>query len=362
MSRFSYSASKLSADAKRMKNVEAAVDNAQKAVMSVASGLGSIGLGQLSGSIAEIERKLGKEKVRCASLADVLEKIIALIKKAEQALISFITGIANPSNGGDGAGSGTGNTGDNGTGTGDTNTGDNGDNTDPSMGQSYDEIYNGLTNEQKAYIDNLDNLPADYQGKMSSLKYTAAYLLQEGYEPEFVAGVLGNVVSEGTAGKFESSAYISNPEMEPDYLVYLDENYDYREKFSGKNIQEVGIKETEELMAAGKFGLGSCQWTSPERAQLLIECYKEVCGSNNYPTAEQCMQAEALCITKELDGDYNYVYENWKSGSAGMDPAAAAERAGQLVCTSYEVPDGYLDKQYPRGDQAELIYNTIMGM
>ena len=53
-------------------------------------------------------------------------------------------------------------------------------------------------------------------------------LLDDGFAPAFVAGILGNIMVEGDCGRFESSAYISNPDAEPDYLVYPDENYDYR--------------------------------------------------------------------------------------------------------------------------------------
>lgn len=190
---------------------------------------------------------------------------------------------------------------------------------------------------------------------MDSMKYAAVYLLSMGYEPEFVAGVLGNIISEGTAGQFESSNYSKHPELEPDYLVYLDNNYNYRQEFSGKNIMDVGIAKTEELMAAGKFGLGSCQWTDPGRAKNLLACYKEVCGDNNYPTKEQCMQAEALCMARELNGDYSYVYESWKN-----DQPATAASAGEKILMKYEIPKDASSQIGTRSAQSQTVYDCMV--
>ena len=44
--------------------------------------------------------------------------------------------------------------------------------------------------------------------KKTVMWMAAERLLNDGYEVEFVAGVLGNIQNEGTVGKFESSAYI----------------------------------------------------------------------------------------------------------------------------------------------------------
>lgn len=60
-------------------------------------------------------------------------------------------------------------------------------------------------------LDNLKNdtslgLSAD---KKAAMLVAAERLLNENYEVEFVAGVLGNIQNEGTPGKFESSYYIN---------------------------------------------------------------------------------------------------------------------------------------------------------
>ena len=82
------------------------------------------------------------------------------------------------------------------------------------------------------------NLEGSTLSKKDTLVAMAEVLLDDGFAPAFVAGILGNIMVEGDCGRFESSAYISNPDAEPDYLVYMDENYDYREKYSYKLIYE----------------------------------------------------------------------------------------------------------------------------
>lgn len=221
--------------------------------------------------------------------------------------------------------------------------------------------------DTQTYLNHLDALSGTYSSeKLVSMKYAAAYLLEKGYEPAFVAGVLGNIANEGTAGVFESSNYKSNPGAEPPYLRYMDNNHNYRNQYSGKNIQQIGIAETESLLRSlegtdGKFGLGSVQWTSHGRAMHLMECYKKVCGSSNYPTQEQCLQAEALMICEELEGDYKSVYDSWKSSCGGANSSSAAQSAGSIICKKYEIPAGVNEKAVTRGNDASNIYNAMMG-
>jgi hypothetical protein len=66
-----------------------------------------------------------------------------------------------------------------------------------------------------------------YSSKKSALVIIAKVLFENGYEASFVAGILGNIYHEGSIGKFESSAYISNPSAEPQYLKYMDQSYNY---------------------------------------------------------------------------------------------------------------------------------------
>ena len=73
-------------------------------------------------------------------------------------------------------------------------------------------------------------------------------LLNKGYEASFVACVLGNINHERIIGMFETSAYISHPEKESQYLKYMDKQYSYRTKYSGKIITDVSMKELSNLI------------------------------------------------------------------------------------------------------------------
>ena len=126
-------------------------------------------------------------------------------------------------------------------------------------------------------IDKLIN-SGKYNSKKDTLRIIGNLLFNEGYEPAFVAGVLGNVYNEAVIGKFESSNYSSHPELKPDYLKYMDDNYSYRKKYSGKIITEVNLQEVGELLEKlkrenwkkGKFGLGCVQLLEAEPMIYII--------------------------------------------------------------------------------------------
>ncbi|MCH5344194.1 MAG: peptidoglycan-binding protein [Acetatifactor sp.] len=210
----------------------------------------------------------------------------------------------------------------------------------------------------------LDNIKNDTSLGLSEEKKTAMWmaaerLLNDGYEAEFVAGILANIWSERTVGKFESSAYISHPENEPPYLKYMDEHFDYRNKFSGKSIMDVGISAAIELQEAaeasgfaGKFGLGMIQWTA-SRTRELLESYQKY-ASNDKPTLEECIRAEVNFMADELQGKYAYVYEEWKAGSK------TASKAGELVCLEYERPSDKETKAVQRAQNASKVYDVMM--
>lgn len=218
------------------------------------------------------------------------------------------------------------------------------------------------------------NLEASDLSKKDTLVAMAQVLLDDGYAPAFVAGILGNIMVEGDCGRFESSAYISNPDAEPDYLVYLDENYDYREKYSYKLIYEgISLQEVYNMIlelgpegANGRgscFGLGCLQWTSYERIKRLVENYIEVAGDADTITLAQVQEAEGMTVNYELNNTYRSVYTTWQSENADQNTTEAAFAAGVIVCVRYGVPVGYNTEevQNTRGALAEAVYNVMMG-
>ena len=218
------------------------------------------------------------------------------------------------------------------------------------------------------------NLEASDLSKKDTLVAMAQVLLDDGFAPAFVAGILGNILVEGDCGRFESSAYISNPDAEPDYLVYLDENYDYREKYSYKLIYEgISLQEVYNMIlelgpegANGRgscFGLGCLQWTSYERIKRLVENYIEVAGDADTITLAQVQEAEGMTVSYELNNTYRSVYTTWQSENADQNTTEAAFAAGVIVCVRYGVPVGYNTEevQNTRGALAEAVYNVMMG-
>ena len=217
------------------------------------------------------------------------------------------------------------------------------------------------------------NLEGSTLSKKDTLVAMAEVLLDDGFAPAFVAGILGNIMVEGDCGRFESSAYISNPDAEPDYLVYLDENYDYREKYSYKLIYEgISVKEVYAMIlelgpggANGRgscFGLGCLQWTSYERIKRLVENYLDVNGNADSITLAQVQEAEGMTVSYELNNTYRSVYTTWQSENADQNTTEAAFAAGVIVCVRYGVPVGYNTEevQNTRGALAEAVYNVMM--
>lgn len=218
------------------------------------------------------------------------------------------------------------------------------------------------------------NLEGSTLSKKDTLVAMAEVLLDDGFAPAFVAGILGNIMVEGDCGRFESSAYISNPDAEPDYLVYMDENYDYREKYSYKLIYEgISLQEVYNMIlelgpegANGRgscFGLGCLQWTSYERIKRLVENYIEAAGDADTITLAQVQEAEGMTVSYELNNTYRSVYTTWQSENADQNTTEAAFAAGVIVCVRYGVPVGYNteDVQNTRGALAEAVYNVMMG-
>lgn len=218
------------------------------------------------------------------------------------------------------------------------------------------------------------NLEASDLSKKDTLVAMAEVLLDDGYAPAFVAGILGNILVEGDCGRFESSAYVSNPDAQPDYLRYLDENYDYREKYSYKLIYEgISVKEVYAMIlelgpggANGRgscFGLGCLQWTSYERIKRLVENYIEAADGADTITLAQVQEAEGMTVSYELNNTYRSVYTTWQSENADQNTTEAAFAAGVIVCVRYGVPVGYNTEevQNTRGALAEAVYNVMMG-
>lgn len=218
------------------------------------------------------------------------------------------------------------------------------------------------------------NLKNSSLPKKDTLAAMAQVLLDDGFAPAFVAGLLGNIIEEGACGIFESSAYITRPELEPDYLLYMDENYDYRNIYSGQYIYNgFSISDVYNIIlelgpggANGRgscFGLGCMQWTSYNRIKNLLENYMEAADGADTITLAQTQEAEGITISQELQGTYKSVYTAWQSANPDQNTEEAAFAAGVKVCVSYGIPVGYNTEevQNTRGNNSVEVYQVMMG-
>ena len=224
----------------------------------------------------------------------------------------------------------------------------------------------------------LNNIDKDNSLKLSDDKKTAMLvagekLLNKGYEAKFVAGVLGNIMNEGTPGLFESSCY-KDPKKKPPYLVCMQNDFQYDTKYSGKTIGVVGIKETiklqkqaskkqhtmtvngEKVLVKDQFGFGMCQFTGSRTSDVLdaYQAYYDKTKINN-PTQKQCAVIEADFMISELESDYKQIYDDWKKNDR------TAKGAGESICREYERPYDSKKQASERANNATKLYKIMIG-
>ena len=253
-------------------------------------------------------------------------------------------------------------------------------------GLEYYAYNGGTTDNQYAYIEqilnniqNCDNtvIPAN---KKNICVAISRYMLLSGYEPAFVAGLLANIVFEGSVGKFESSNYQGqNLINKPDYLVYMDTEYNgvnfYLNNYSGKTIMQVNLQDVLNMLEDLKtrsnntwriggsrvgFGLGSIQWTFG-RAYSLACLYRDYAGEGGTLTEDRALWAEVSMIMNELQSSaYDGIVTEWRSNCANnIHSQTAANQAGSLLCYDYLVPYNTAEQARKRGLRAESIYSAM---
>ena len=229
---------------------------------------------------------------------------------------------------------------------------------------------NSNTNSNLSNEDTIKNIEnsGQFGKKTNAMVIIGRLLFNNGYEKTYVAGVLANIYHEGDFGYFESSKYVSNPKAKPEYLKIMDNNYDYANKYSGKIVTEVNLKELKVLSdklkndnwQKGKFGLGTIQWTG-ERTGPLVDLYVQEANGSEQISLEQVIAAEGKLIIKELKSSYRYIYENWKKNHQdNLCSEQAAHDAAYLICQKYEVP--YDKAQYEiRANTGKKVFKIMMG-
>lgn len=230
--------------------------------------------------------------------------------------------------------------------------------------------------------------------KQNAVVGLAREMLSAGYEPAFVAGMLANIVREGSTGKFENSNYKSNPSEKKDYLVYMDSDYNgenfYLNTYSNKTIMDAGISvqtvysmlsdlhnnaDEEKLEDEGEwwfedsngnatrggFGLGCLQWTFERTYKLVKDFYLLANGGGDTITVAQATQAEnAMVLDELLSPVFCKIIEEWRSTNLeNQNSVGAAYSAGQKLCDSYLKPSSSSEKS-KRATLAETIYAEMI--
>ena len=232
-------------------------------------------------------------------------------------------------------------------------------------------------------------------------------MLNQGYEPAFVAGFCANAYNEGSFGLFESSKYIGNYQKRPRYFCFLDggeyyalrngqyvlvavylspeemktytgpaearqrygeEKY-YWNNWSGKRVWEINLDELyaflKKLSAGGwqgKFGVGITQWTGGRISKLISYYRKHATPGSATVTQDQAAAAEMDMILYDLRGDYKKVYDTWKKENASaLDCEESARSAGSIVCLKYEIPVNKEQQAVTRGKRAAKFYRIMTG-
>ena len=215
-------------------------------------------------------------------------------------------------------------------------------------------------------IENLKKQTEFKGDKKNTFIVIGKLLLSKNYNPSFIAGILGNIYHEGSIGYFESSNYISHPELKPQYLKYMDDLHNYRNKYSGKKVTEVSLNELKKLVdllksqnwKKGKFGLGCIQWTG-ERTYELVKLYVSEAKGKDKITIDEATSAEGKLIIKELNGEYKRVFNEWQR-SASKNGEQAAYEAADILCRKYEIPADAVRRGKERGQTAVKIYRIMM--
>jgi len=207
--------------------------------------------------------------------------------------------------------------------------------------------------------------------RMPGALATAKAMLEAGFQPAFVAGMLANICNEGNPGQFESSAYITN--LEPSYLKNMDAHYNYRNLYSGQYIYSKNMTTVANMINALNkagwkasdgsrmgFGLGGVQWTF-QRTYTLFQEYLKANGGASTITQAQVIQAEAQMILNELSSKaYSGIRASWMTANANLNTQTAAYDAAARLCTGYEVPANASAAAVTRGNLAKQIYASMM--
>jgi len=202
-------------------------------------------------------------------------------------------------------------------------------------------------------------------------------MLDRGFEPAFVAGMLGNVMAEGSIGEFERASNHA-------YLQYVLNNHDYANRFAGRYVYNMGATLQElydiisnRMSSAGNnvnlFGLGTMQFTNGPRIVHIVENYMLISGGGGSITREQAAEAEIITLIQQLEGHGMHtgphpihggwgfdLYALWRNRNAvNYNSDAAARDAAGLIVHHFLRPDAAETAATIRGNNASDILRVM---
>jgi hypothetical protein len=232
----------------------------------------------------------------------------------------------------------------------------------------------------------MDNLARDTTlnisaTRRSTMTITGEHLIDNGYDPAFVAGMLANIEGEGNFGQFEGAGSQS-------YLQYFINNHNYSTRFSWKHIYTESntpatyntLQEIYDMAnnsgQTNIFGLGAIQRTNKSRFLSLITTYGAKAGgmSRKIITRVQVIAAENELLIKELSGEGQHTGPHPVNGRWGFDllnywrgensqnlgSEAAAKSAGEIITRLFVRPGNTAAAAQQRGNQAVEIFRIMM--
>lgn len=189
-----------------------------------------------------------------------------------------------------------------------------------------------VTVEQDVSSTNIDiSLLAGWQPeKIDAAKLMwQLFTIDNGYDPLFVCGLIGNMYGEGSFGLIEGSFVnrFSSCNLVP--LSY------------SSRLGDIDAARTVcSYNTSASCGLGAIQWSFTRRADLLTFYESEYRKSGTFGLLE-LSKAELNYMLFELNGNYNSVYKTWVSmKSQCADAEDCIMRATGVVLREYEAPNG----------------------
>lgn len=236
----------------------------------------------------------------------------------------------------------------------------------------YERVFSVSNPSVNQMMNNLASdttLAVESPARRTAMVTMGRELLNRGYEPTFVAGMLANIMREGSFGQFEFAN--SQVSANQDYLQHFVANHSYFSRFSGRQIHhiDVTLQELRDIVATATgaanrvniFGLGIVQWTSRDRFFSLLDFYTQVSGGNGRITQDQVTRAEILQMAHELESGQgtggilayrSHLPTAWRARNADLTSEAAAGDAGYLITRAYTRPAGQATRAPQRRNDA----------